>query len=309
MSQKQAKRHRREQRASAQNRQPAQASNPPTNEEDEVSDLEELLQVGNIDTYAQNCWSLANEPEEPPKAGDIITISGPCEEHGSHTGRFRLTMQSMMTIAQCATMETCGDAIRAVAKRLPPELLPCYPHVHGEQFQDFIMYGIKTHECLYCGETPEFTHQFKSITWPSEIPIKGIDGQEYKTCPNCAGDMLELQGEKLEPWGWQISCMDCGWEIKQAELLDIRQYCELMEQTKKDLQGAIDLIATPSVDVETRVRSTGVQTRRILENIAFAALVPFPLEYALYRIFVSPVSHSRASRNPELEAAFQYQQI
>ena len=39
------------------------------------------------------------------------------------------------------------------------------------------------------------------------------------------------------------------------------------------------------------------------------ALVPFPLEYALYRIFVSPVSHSRASRNPELEAAFQYQHI
>ena len=38
-------------------------------------------------------------------------------------------------------------------------------------------------------------------------------------------------------------------------------------------------------------------------------LVPFPLEYALYRIFVSPVSHCRASRNPELEAAFQYQQI
>ena len=39
------------------------------------------------------------------------------------------------------------------------------------------------------------------------------------------------------------------------------------------------------------------------------SLVPFPLEYALYRIFVSPVSHSRASRNPELEAAFQYQLI
>ena len=38
-------------------------------------------------------------------------------------------------------------------------------------------------------------------------------------------------------------------------------------------------------------------------------LVLFPLEYALYRIFVSPVSHSRASRNPELEAAFQYQHI
>ena len=50
------------------------------------------------------------------------------------------------------------------------------------------------------------------------------------------------------------------------------------------------------------------------ENYAYIGpmhLVPFQrrVEYALYRIFVSPVSHSRASRNPELEAAFQYQQI
>ena len=273
MSQKQAKRRRREQRAKDLSQESVQANNRPTEEEKEVRDLEELLEVGNVDTYAQNCWSLANEPEQPPKAGDIITISGPCEEHGSHEYKFRLTMQSMMTIARCATMGTCGEAISAVAKKLPPEMLPCYPHGHREQFQDFIMYGIEPHECLYCGETPRFTHQFKSIDWPSEIPIKGIDGQEYKTCPNCNGDMLELQGEKLKPWGWRISCMDCGWEIKQAELLDIRQYCELMEQTKRDLQGAIDLMATPSVDVETRVRATGVQARRILENIAFAALV------------------------------------
>ena len=47
---------------------------------------------------------------------------------------------------------------------------------------------------------------------------------------------------------------------------------------------------------------------RLQEYLA-PRLVPFPLEYALYRIFVSPVSHCRASRNPELEAAFQYQQI
>ena len=38
--------------------------------------------------------------------------------------------------------------------------------------------------------------------------------------------------------------------------------------------------------------------------IAGDMLVPFPLEYALCRI---SVNHSRASRNPELEAAFQYQ--
>ena len=37
-------------------------------------------------------------------------------------------------------------------------------------------------------------------------------------------------------------------------------------------------------------------------------LVPFPLEYALYRIPVSPARHSRASGNPELEVTFQYRQ-
>ena len=37
-------------------------------------------------------------------------------------------------------------------------------------------------------------------------------------------------------------------------------------------------------------------------------LVPFPFEYALYRIPVSPARHSRASGNPELEVTFQYRQ-
>ena len=274
MSQKQAKRRRREQKAREQREETSRDRNLRGEEHhDRIRDLEELLKSGNIDGYAQTCWSLTNRTEEPPRAGDIITLSGPCEEHDFHEYRFRLTLQSMMTIAQCTGVETCGEAIRLVAKKLPPETLPCYPHGHGEQFQDFILYGIEPHECIYCGETPEFTHQFKSIDWPSEIPIKGTDGQEYKTCPNCTGDMLELQGERLEPWGWQISCMDCGWEIKQAELLDIRQYCDLMEQTKKDLHSAIDLMETTSVDLETRVRAAGVQTRMILENIAFAALV------------------------------------
>ena len=38
------------------------------------------------------------------------------------------------------------------------------------------------------------------------------------------------------------------------------------------------------------------------------ALVPFPLEYALYRIPVSPARHSRLRGNPELEVTFQYRQ-
>ena len=38
------------------------------------------------------------------------------------------------------------------------------------------------------------------------------------------------------------------------------------------------------------------------------SLVPFPLEYALYRKSVSTARHSRASGNPELEVTFQYRQ-
>ena len=37
-------------------------------------------------------------------------------------------------------------------------------------------------------------------------------------------------------------------------------------------------------------------------------LVPFPLEYALYQIPVSPARRSRASWNPQLEVTFQYRQ-
>ena len=274
MSQKQAKRRRREQRAREQRETLNRGRKLSDDEQrDGIRDLEDLLRSGDIDGYAQTCWSLANGTEGTPRAGDIITSSGPCEEHGFHEYRFRLTLQSMMTIAQCSGMETCGEAIRLVAKKLPPEELPCYPHGHQEQAWHQLMHGIEPRECIYCGETPEFTEPRKSINWPGEIPVKGIDGQEYKICPSCNKDMLEVTGEKLGDWGWEISCLECGWEIKQAELLDVRQYCDLMEQTKKDLSSAIDLIENTSVGVETRVRAVGVQTRMILENIAFAALV------------------------------------
>ena len=269
MSQKQSKRRRREQRERAQQEGPEQISRA----EVEVRDLEELLKSGDIDRYAQACWSLANSFNHSHKVGEEISLTGTCEEHGSHEYRYRLTLRSTMTIAQCVGMETCGEAIRLVASKLPPESLPCYANGHQEQFQDFFMFGAKPHECLYCGETPKFAYPSKSIGWPSEIPVKGIDGQEYRTCPHCGSDMLEVQGEELDQWGWKIVCMECDWEIKQAELLDIRQYCDLMEQTKKDLSDATQLMETTSVDVETRVKEVAVQTRRILENVAFAALV------------------------------------
>ena len=267
MSQKQTKKRRREQRARAQQEGPEQISRA----EEEVRDLEELLNAGNIDEYARVCWSLANDMERAP--GDVITDFGPCEEHGSHEYRFRLTLRSTMIIAQCVGMETCGEAIKLVASKLPRESLPCYAHGHQEQFWDYSMYGAKPHECLYCGETPEFTHPSRSIDWPGEVPVKGIDGKEYKTCPNCGSDMLELQGKELDEWGWNFVCMDCDWEIKQAELLDVKEYCELMERTKADLTGAIEIMESTSIGTETRIKSVAVQTRKILEDIAYAALV------------------------------------
>ena len=141
---------------------------------------------------------MTNRMEELPKARDVITDFGPCEEHGSHMYRFRLTLQSMMTIPQCAGMETCGEAIKLVASKLPPEALPCYPHGHREQLQDYFMFGTKPHECSYSGETPNFTAPSKSVNWPGEAPVKGTDRQEYRTCPNCGSDMLEIQGEELD---------------------------------------------------------------------------------------------------------------
>ena len=63
MSQKQAKRRRREQRARA--RQEASSQNGVAHEE--VIDLEELIEAGNIDEYARVCWPLANEAEGPPQ--------------------------------------------------------------------------------------------------------------------------------------------------------------------------------------------------------------------------------------------------
>ena len=269
MSQKQAKKRRREERSRT--RQKASSQNGTAHEE--TRDLEELLRGGSIDDYAQACWTLANRMEGPPRVGQVITLGGPCEEHGSHEYPFRLTLQSMMTISQCASMETCGEAIRLVASKLPPEQLPCYEHGHGEQSQDYFLHGIKPHECVYCGEIPNFTMPSMSIDWPGEIPIKGIDGQEYRTCPNCGSEWIELQGEEMYKWGWKIACWDCNWEIKQAELLDVEQYCELMERTKADLAGAAQIMESTSISLETRIKTVAVQTRKILEDIAYATLV------------------------------------
>ena len=269
MSQKQAKKRRRDERAKTQ--QGASSQNGATHEE--VRDLEELLGVGNIDEYAEACWTLANRFDHDHKLGNEITLAGPCEDHGSHEDPFRLTSQSIMTISQCVGMETCGEAIRLVARKLPPEQLPCYEHGHQEQFRDLMLHGIELHECIYCGEVPNSMGAARSIDWPGAIPVKGIDGQEYRICPDCGSEWIELQGEEIHKWGWKIACWDCDWEIKQAELLDVEQYCDMMDQTKKDLAGAVQIMESMTINLETRIETAAVQTRKILEDIAYATLV------------------------------------
>ena len=64
MSQKQAKRHRREQRARARQ----EASSQIGVAHEEVIDLDELIEAGNIDEYARVCRTLSNEAEDPPSS-------------------------------------------------------------------------------------------------------------------------------------------------------------------------------------------------------------------------------------------------
>ena len=275
MSGKQAKKRRRKQRNRAKQVTERTSNADEKGKRKAIPDLEELLKDGDgdVDTYAQTCWNIANSTGSQYQAGDTVEISGPCEEHGEHRYAFLLTPQTMMTVAQCAGMETCAEAIRAISKKLPPNQLPCYQFGHREQLENTLTLGIDPQECVYCGETPQFTNPTKSMDWPDVIPVKGIDGKRYRTCPNCNNDLLQLRGEALQQWGWKITCPDCDWEIKQAELLDIKQYCDLMERIKRDLHGAIEMMERSTVPIETRVHAVAVQARMMLESISYAALV------------------------------------
>ena len=102
---------------------------------------------------------------------------------------------------------------------------------------------------------------------------QGVDGQEYTTCPLCGDEALELQGNSIVEWGWNIACLNCGWEMKQAESLDIEQYCDLMEEVKSRVESIGQLIEMPGVTIRTRVESICLQLRMLLELIVFSSLV------------------------------------
>ena len=148
------------------------------------------------------------------------------------------------------------------------------PGGHPEAAFQYLISGIlPTKPCPECGQVPRFDGLSKSLNFGSNEPVKGIDGNVYRTCPNCGDDMLELHGTNPHGWGWDIICTNCGWQVKQAEELDIQQYSELMEQIKLKAGAIEGLLAMPGIINQTRVESVCLQLRMILELIMFSSLV------------------------------------
>ena len=112
-----------------------------------------------------------------------------------------------------------------------------------------------------------------SLDFQTNEPVKGIDGNVYQICPECGDDLLELRGTDPVGWGWDIVCTSCGWQIKQAEELDIHQYSDLMEEIKLKVNAIQGLMEMPGIINQTRVESVCLQLRMVLELIIFSSLV------------------------------------
>ena len=228
--------------------------------------LENLLNAGEAVLYGQVCWSIANRGTDRPRPGEVITLEGGDEAGGHANEKFRLTRKSIENIEQCLGMRTCGEAVALFAEKGDdqPSGVPlgeCRLG-HQEAALAYMMYGIEpTKPCPECGETPTFGSLAMSPGFYSDGPVKGVDGQEYATCPLCGDDALELQRNSIVEWGWHIVCLNCGWEMKQAESLDIGQNCDLMEEVKSRVESIGQLMEMPGVTIRARVESICLQLR------------------------------------------------
>ena len=148
------------------------------------------------------------------------------------------------------------------------------PNGHRDEAIAFVLHGIEpTEPCPICGEIPKFGNTRMSLDFKSDEPVKGVDGQVYGNCPKCGEDTLELEGKSLAEWGWNIRCLNCEWTMKQAETLDIDQYCYLMEDVKSRIESINQLIVLPEMTIRTRVESMCLQLRMVIELIVFSSLV------------------------------------
>ena len=240
--------------------------------------LENLLRSGETEVYGQLCWPIANRGTEPPRPGEVITLEGGDERGGQTSGAFRITRKSVENINLCLGMRTCGEAVEVFAGEVESApsgaLLGDCPHGHQEAAFAYMMYGIESTEpCPECGEIPTFGSMAISPDFYSDGPVKGVDGQEYATCPQCGEDALEIRGGGVNKWGWNIGCLNCEWEMKLAESLDIAQYYDLMEEVKPRVESINQLMAMPGITIRTRVESICLQLRMLLELIVFRSLI------------------------------------
>ena len=236
--------------------------------------LEELLRNGEAVLYAQVCWSIANRGTGRPRPWDVITLEGGDEEEFRAGARFRLTRESVENVERCLGMRTCGEAVALFEAKKAVEPTGECPRGHQEAAFAFMMYGIRpTEPCQQCGEMPEFGNTVMSPGFYSDRPVKGVDGQEHTTCPECGEDALELRGNSIAEWGWNVVCLDCGWEMKQAESLDIAQYCDRMEEVKSRVESINQLMDVAGITLRTLVESICLQLRMLLELIVFSSLV------------------------------------
>ena len=241
---------------------------------EEVRLLEELLESGDSSLYGQICWSLSNQSSVIPEPGHVIAVPTVNTDDQEASESFRLTDASIDNIRRCFGIKTCGEAVDLFTEKQKVQPWGECLNGHQEAAFQFLMYGIEPSErCADCGEVPNFTGVFMSPDIYKDGPVKGVDGQEYLTCPECGSGLLELEGESPVKWGWKIVCLECDWEVKQAENLDIEQYCDLMGEVKARVESVSQLIQLPGITNRTRVESISLQLRMILELIVFSSLV------------------------------------
>ncbi len=237
-----------------------------------VDPLEQLLQTEDPEAYWRFCWYLANRDTERHRAGDVIKL-GEWEKAGVER-KYRLTEESVENIGRCLGIRTCEEASEIFMETRQVEPRGECPSGHQEAALQYLTYGIMpTKPCPECGEMPKFSDVCMSLGFGSNEPVKGIDGNVYQICPECGDDMLQLQGTDPVGWGWEIVCTGCGWQIKQAEELDINQYSDLMEEIKLKVDAIQRLMEMSGIINQTRLESACLQLRIVLELIIFSSLV------------------------------------
>ena len=243
---------------------------------EESQPLEALLRSGDGVLYGQICWSIGNRGTGIPTLGEVITLGGGNDEGQQASQSFRLTLESLENIERCLGMRTCEEAVALFEEVEKSDAEPTgeCPHGHREAALAFMTYGIRpTEPCAECGEIPELGNMAMSLGRHPDGLVKGVDGQVYTTCPECGEDALQLEGESPAEWGWNIVCLSCDWTMKQAESLDIAQYCHLMEEVKAKVGAINQLMELPGFTIRTRVESICLQLRMVLELVVFSSLV------------------------------------